>query len=295
MKNSPEIYQEASLDYERVAQAIRFLCANQQQAPSLNDTAEHVHLSPEHFQKLFSRWAGVSPKQFTQYLRKEYAIKCLHEQSMSLQKVALDSGLSGSGRLHDLMIQTYGMTPKDYSNAGKNLSISYGFHPSPFGYCLIANTEKGICKLAFFDSEAEKQNLIKELTSEWSLANLVHDQLLTQKLLSKIFNLEQKNKKIPLKLLLKGTSFQLKVWEALLSIPSGKLCAYSDLAKRIDQDNATRAVSSAVAKNNIALLIPCHRVIRQSGEFNQYRWGALRKQAMIAWEASQTINTSSSE
>jgi len=289
MKNKSD----SQFDYQRVAKAIEFLKANQFSPPSLEATAQHLDLSPEHFQKLFSRWAGVSPKQFSQYLTKEYATQCLREYNLSKQATALKSGLSGGGRLHDLIVKTYGMTPGEYALQGKNLTIVFGFHASPFGDCLIASTEKGICKLAFFDNENEKHELLEDLKNEWSLAQIFQNQTITEALLPAIFSTETletkgfdtKKSPIPLKVLLKGTHFQLQVWEALLNIPEGKLCSYGDLATHIEKPNATRAVSSAVAKNNIALLIPCHRVIRQNGDFNQYRWGAVRKQAMIGWEA----------
>lgn len=295
MKKLPD----SQFDYQRVAKAIEFLKANQLSPPSLEDTAQHLHLSPEHFQKLFTRWAGVSPKQFSQYLTKEYATQCLREFNLSNQTIALKSGLSGSGRLHDLMVKTYGMTPGEYAQQGKNLTIDFGFHTSPFGDCLIASTEKGICKLAFFDSEHEKQALLTDLKSEWSLSRIIQNQNVTERLLPAIFNsktseiksFDKKKSPTLLRVLLKGTHFQLQVWEALLTIPEGKLCAYSDVAEHLGKENATRAVSSAIAKNNIAVLIPCHRVIRQNGEFNQYRWGSTRKQAIIGWEASQSFQS----
>jgi len=247
-----------------------------------------LKLSPEHFQKLFSRWAGVSPKQYAQFLKKEYAIQLLENSSENLQSISDKSGLSGTGRLHDLIINFYGMTPGEYATQGKHLNIDYGFHETRFGDCLIASTDKGICKLAFFDNETEKNMLLEELSQQWSLASINENHQRTQILCKQIFNKPKNNKDNSLKLLVKGTPFQLKVWEALLKIPEGKLCSYQQLAQNIYQPSATRAVSSAIARNQIGLLIPCHRVIRQSGDFNQYRWSATRKQAMIGWEASQS-------
>ncbi len=278
---------DQSRDYQRIATAITFL--NAHPAASLEQCAQHLHLSPEHFQKLFSRWAGVSPKQYARFLQKEYA-KAALVHSKNLLEAADNSQLSGTARLYDLFIQFYGMTPAQYRAEGKNMVIDYGKHPSPFGDCLIAITDKGICKLAFYDDAQQLACLENELRQEWPQAQIQYNPQSTQQTLEKIFSKHTSNHKQSLKVLIKGTEFQIKVWEALLKIPQGNLVSYSDLASAMEQAEATRAVSSAVARNKIALLIPCHRVIKQNGVFNQYRWGATRKQAMIAWEASQTIS-----
>jgi AraC family transcriptional regulator of adaptative response/methylated-DNA-[protein]-cysteine methyltransferase len=281
--------QEATKDYLRIKQAIEFIEAKP--SSSLKECAQHLHLSPEHFQKLFTRWAGVSPKQYSQFLKKEYAVAQLKNYQSSLQEISFNSGLSSSGRLHDLIINFYGMTPKEYAKQGESLLINYGECESPFGKCFLAATEKGICKLAFFDNKAEKEKLLEELLQEWSKAKFKNDEVLINKTASLIFDKPNSAKKQTLKVLVKGTHFQLKVWEALLAIREGTLCAYSDIAKAIEQPSATRAVSSAIANNNVALLVPCHRVIRQSGESNLYRWGKTRKKAIIGWEAAhKTVN-----
>lgn len=276
---------EQHRDYQRIKLAIEFLNTNP--SAELNTCAKHLNLNPEHFQKLFTRWAGVSPKQYTQYLKKEHAIHLLQTQNKNMQTISHESGLSGAGRLHDLIVTFYGMTPGEYASQGKSLDIHYGFHATRFGDCLLASTQKGICKLAFFDNEDEKNTLLGELKEQWSLAKIVENTQQTEHLFKNIFNQKNNSEEISLKLMVKGTPFQLKVWEALLKIPDGKLWSYQDVAQSMNQENATRAVSSAIARNQIALLIPCHRVIRQNGDFNQYRWGRTRKQAMIGWEASQ--------
>lgn len=288
MKASSHLFSEQHRDYQRIAKAIDFINAAKSQPPSLESCAQHVNLSPAHFHKLFSRWAGVSPKQYMRFLQKEHARQCLLESS-SLLQAAQNSHLSSTGRLYDLFIHSYGMTPGEYRNQGKTLNIDYGFHQSPFGECLLATTQKGICKLAFFDSPTEKQLLLDELQKDWALASLNANQRSTAELLPRIFKRYNTNPKVPLKLVLKGTQFQIQVWEALLSIPSSQLHSYNHVAQIIQQAKATRAVSSAIANNQIGWLIPCHRVIRQNGDFNQYRWGSTRKQAMIAWEASQEL------
>jgi AraC family transcriptional regulator of adaptative response/methylated-DNA-[protein]-cysteine methyltransferase len=229
---------------------------------------------------MFTEWAGVSPKKFVQYLTINYAKQILRESS--LMDVAYDTGLSGSGRLHDLFITIEGMTPGEYRNGGENLLIRYSFEESPFGKILIASTSKGICFMAFDD---KKDMALNELHSLFPSAGFIHQSdLLHKAALSFIGTYEQKDK---INLHLKGTPFQLKVWEALLKIPKGDLTTYGSLAKRIDHAGASRAVGSAVGDNPVAFLIPCHRVIQQSGVIGQYRWGHLRKVAMIGWEASR--------
>ncbi len=283
MNSNPEHHR----DYQRIKQAIEYI--NAKPDADLTSCAAHLNLSPEHFQKLFSRWAGVSPKQYAQFLKKEHAIALLQSQQENLQVISDKSGLSGTGRLHDLIVNFYGMSPGEYASAGKNLNIDFGFHQTLFGECLIATTERGICKLAFFDNEEERQTLFNELKQQWSLATLSENNQKTKQICEQVFSTRENKEKNSLKILVKGTPFQIKVWEALLNIPEGKLWSYQDLAKSMEKETATRAVSSAIARNNIALLIPCHRVIRQNGDFNQYRWGKTRKQAMIAWEASQNL------
>ena len=240
-------------------------------------------LSESHLQREFSAWAGVSPKQFLQYLTKENAKRRLREESV--MQAALGSGLSGSGRLHDLMINCEGVTPGEYRTRGRGLIIRYGMHPSPFGECLLATTERGVCKLAFFDTDAQCDELERSLHDEWEAAAIEHDQDATAFIARQVFDPRATGS---LQLLLRGSPFQLRVWEALLSIPEGRLASYQQIADILERPSAVRSVASAIARNDIGYLIPCHRVIRGSGEFGRYRWGGERKQrAIIGWEAAR--------
>lgn len=278
--------------YAVVAAAIRYLDAHRGEQPSLADIARHVGLSEFHLQRLFSAWVGVSPKQYLQFLTKESAKQRL--RSGPVLDAALATGLSGSGRLHDLMVNCEGMTPGEYRQGGKGVTIRYGVHDSPFGHCLLASTERGICKLAFFDDETQRATLEQELHDEWPAASIVRDDDATEKLLPQVFPRNGPRSK-PLKLLLHGSAFQLKVWEALLAIPEGEIRSYQGVADDIGMPTATRAVASAIARNHIGYLVPCHRVIRAGGEFSNYRWGGTRKKAMIAWEASVAARNESGQ
>lgn len=269
------------MDYARIERALRFLEANHLRRPSLDQVARHVHLSPFHFERLFQRWAGTSPKRFLQYLTKEHA-KTLLRDSKSLLDVACESGLSGAGRLHDLFVSCEAVTPGEYKLRGQDVTIRYGFHPTPFGDCLIARTERGICALRFVDAPS-KRAALRELQDEWKNADLVEDGDETQPICRQIFE----DARAPFHLHLRGTNFQLKVWQALLTIPSGSLTNYGDLAAKIGTPRASRAVGSAVGRNPIAYLIPCHRVIRSLGVIGDYRWGHERKQAIIGWETAR--------
>ncbi len=278
-------------NYQLMARAIGFLSEHRQYQPSLKHLAEHLHLSEFHVQRLFSQWVGISPKQFLMVLTQQYAKQQLQKSSVLIS--ALDSGLSGPGRLHDLMVKCEGITPGEYKKQGQGLTIEYGIHDSPYAHCLIALTTRGICKLAFFDSLNDSQLHIDELMTEWPQANIQHmpehTAPLAQKIFDKTFSAQQ-----PLNLLLKGTDFQLKVWQALLNIPSGALCSYQQVAQQMGTPGSVRAVASAIAKNKLALLIPCHRVIKSTGEFNQYRWGEARKKIMITQEAGLNYTTAQS-
>ena len=270
-------------NYYLIAKAIRYLSDNQLEQPSLKELASFIGMSEFHFQRVFSEWAGVSPKQFLLYLTKENAKNKLREYSV--MQSALDSGLSSSSRLHDLFITHESVTPGEYKNWGQGLNITYGIHSCLFGYCLIAVTLRGVCKLAFFDDIDEKKSLINELHQEWENASFQDNNEHTETYFKRIFfNKNQENKSIHL--LLKGTPFKLQVWQALLNVPEGHLATYSHIACSLDNPKAVRAVASAIAKNPIAMLIPCHRVIRNNGLLNEYRWGKQRKAAMIAREQS---------
>lgn len=270
--------------YQQIERAIHYLIEHQAEQPGLDELSNHIGLSESHLQRIFTDWAGVSPKQFLQYLTKEHAKRKLREQPVLAS--AWDVGLSSGGRLHDLLITCEHVTPGEVRSQGKALQITFGSHDSPFGPCFIAQTHRGLCKLAFFDHAHEREQLLQELNQDWANARIDENPAITLASLEQIFPTPLVSP-APLRLLLKGSPFQLQVWEALLKIPSGQLHSYQHIAEAIGQPSATRATASAVARNNIAWLIPCHRVIRSTGIINQYRWGATRKAAMIGWEMAK--------
>ena len=275
---------QKNLNYQRVSSAISYLLENARSQPKLEDIANHIGLSSFHLQRVFSEWAGVSPKQFLQYLTKEYAKKKLRQHSVF--DSALSAGLSSASRLHDLFVTYERVTPGEFKTFGDGLELFYGIHETIFGLCFIATSHRGIIKMAFVEDPSQLDKLVSELNAEWKNAVIKRNQDKTEHLAAKIFGqgLEQRQ---PLHLILKGSPFQLKVWEALLSVPSGEICSYQDIADHIGQPSAVRAAASAIANNQIAFLIPCHRVIRSTGVLSNYRWGTERKAAMIGWEQSQ--------
>jgi len=276
------------IDYKRIARAIEFLRLNHKQQPTLEQTAEHVNLSPFHFQRMFTDWAGVSPKQFLQYLNIDYAKSLLKEKQASLFDAALETGLSGTGRLHDLFIKVEGMTPGEYKNGGEQLQINYSFAETPFGTVLVASTAKGICYMAFADGDNDEAFSHLHRAFPNAKFNLFLDRIQQ----NAIFIFTQDWSRLDeIKLHLKGTAFQLKVWETLLTVPMGGLVTYGGLADKLQNPNASRAVGSAVGDNPVAFLIPCHRVIRSTGEIGQYHWGSNRKTAIIGWEAARAFGT----
>lgn len=269
-------------DYERIEKAIGYIAGNFQQQPDLDAVAKQIHLSPFHFQRMFKDWAGVSPKKFLQYISLEHAKKLL-KQNFSLSDASFETGLSGASRLHDLFIRIEGMTPGEYKNGGEQLSINYSFAETPFGNIIVASTSKGVCHLAFADDE---QMALGELKTTFPKAYFkqVVDSIQQNALF--IFTQDWKNLS-GIKLHLKGTAFQLKVWEALLKVPMGSLTTYSGLASSVGNSNASRAVGTAVGDNPVAFLIPCHRVIKSTGTIGQYHWGNDRKTAIIGWESAK--------
>jgi len=276
---------QLSDDYLRIEQAILYLEEHYKEQPSLEDVAANVGLSEYHFQRLFTRWAGVSPKRFLQFVTKESA-KELLKRSENLLDTTHQVGLSSLGRLHELFVTTEAMTPGQYKSSGAGVTIRYGIHPTPFGKCLIATTERGICNLSFV--QTSEGNAIDELVTEWEQAKMIEDQKSTQLMLEPIFDLDYRGK--PLGLHLRGTNFQLKVWEALLQIPVGTVTTYKGIAEQIGNPKALRAVGTAVGHNPIAVLIPCHRVINTVGEFGKYRYGAVRKKALLVREMMSTAS-----
>ncbi len=275
--------QDPSSHFERITKIITYLQENFRNQPSLEELAELVHLSPFHFQRLFSEWAGTTPKRFLRYLTAEHAKTLLRQQQMSLFDTADATGLSGTGRLHDLFVQLEGMTPAEYKNGGKDLRISYDLIETHFGKALVAATDRGICTLHFTEKDEEAEIFLQKQFPQALLFRETHPH---HQAVSRFFR--PGNQDLPkLRLHLKATPFQLKVWESLLKIPPGKLCTYGDLARETGNPAASRAVGTAVGSNPIAILIPCHRVIRTTGIIGEYRWGSPRKAALIAWESAQ--------
>jgi len=273
-------------DYTRIERAIRFLEANARRQPSLAEVARHAGLSEFHFQRVFTRWAGVSPKRFLQFLTVDHA-RALLRDSHSVMDAAYETGLSGPGRLHDLLVSVDAVTPGELKTAGAGLTIQYGEHDSPFGPCLIGATARGICWLSFVPDGARRR-AFEALREHWRGATLEERPRATREIASRVFAHGHERPGTPLPLLLKGTNFQLKVWEALLRIPSGSVATYEDVARTIDAPKAVRAVGTAVGHNPVAFVIPCHRVIRATGAFGEYRWGAERKKAILVWEQTRT-------
>lgn len=273
------IKMEVDYNYTKIETAIKYLSANFKQQPSLAELATHVNMSEFHFQRMFTEWAGISPKKFLQYLTIEELKKELQNTSNLIQ-AAEQVGLSAQSRVYDLFVNIEAVTPQEYKLLGKGVEIEYGSYPSPFGKCLIASTKRGICALSFADDNPDKN--IQELESHWQNAILKENEPSIKLLGEQIFNNRQKE----LKLFVKGTKFQVKVWEALLKIPFGSINSYQGIASDL-HTNAVRAVGSAIANNPIGYLIPCHRVIRSEGVIGQYHWGPERKAAIIGWERSK--------
>lgn len=272
-------------NYNRIAAAISYLKENFKLQPDLDQIAEQINLSPFHFQRLFTEWAGVSPKKFLQYLSLNYAKNLLKEQE-TLFDVAFQTGLSGTGRLHDLFISIEGMTPGTFKSGGADLSINYSFGHTPFGQVIIASTPLGICYMAFAEDEALAFTLLQQQFrfAKYRLQPDDHQRSVLD------FFRRGVDDPLAIKLHLKGTPFQLKVWETLLKIPKGNVITYGAIAAGIGRPTASRAVGSAIGDNPVALLIPCHRVIQSSGNFGHYHWGAVRKAAILGWEAAQIEN-----
>lgn len=276
-------YTQSALDYARVEQAILYLEENFVNQPSLAEVAARVGLSDYHFQRLFTRWAGISPKRFLQFLTVEYA-KSLLDQSQSVLDVTYETGLSSPGRLHDLFITCEALTPGQFKKKGAGLTIRYSFHASPFGDCLMAVTDKGICGLSFANP-GDHDSVFEALVRRWPKAAFVESLDDTAPLIASVFEPGHHDK--PLRLYLQGSNFQLKVWQALLKIPPGMLLNYQTIAEHIGQPLAARAVGQATGANPIGFIIPCHRVIRKVGAIGGYRWGTSRKRAIFAWESAQ--------
>ncbi len=284
--------EQLSTDYTRIEQAINFIETHRRDQPGLDDIARAVHLSPFHFQRLFSRWVGISPKRFLQFVTRDHARKMLAD-SGNILDAALSSGLSGPGRLHDLFLSCDAVTPGTYKTKGLGLEIRYGFSPSPFGRCMIACTDQGICNLKFVRGQSE-EDLGAWLAHAWPKACLFRLDKEAGHLAQKIFSAAVPSKPVPLHLFIKGTNFQIKVWEALIRIPAGHAVTYQDIARHIGQPGAVRAVGTAIGKNPVPFIIPCHRVLRKMGAFGNYGEGKTRKKAILGWESvrAEQVRTS---
>lgn len=290
MTTQDEVIQDSNT-YYRMANAIDYLQRHFKEQPSLDQVAAEVNMSPFHFQRLFTDWAGISPKKFVQYLSLGYAKQLISNEQSTLLDTAYATGLSGTGRLHDLFVSIEGMTPGEFKNGGEQLNINCSFANSPFGKLIVASTTKGICHLFFEENE---EQALSDLKSRFPNAvyRQVMDRLQQDALLIFQKDWRQLNQ---IKLHLSGTSFQLKVWESLLTIPEGGLTTYGNLAGKINKPKAFRAVGSAIGSNPVAFLIPCHRVIQSSGRLGGYRWGTTRKSVLIGWEAARLEAVRASE
>lgn len=280
----------ACIDYERIEKAIAYLVEHVGEQPSLDDMATQVHLSPFHFQRLFCQWAGTTPKRFLQVLTLERG-KQLLQQSRSLLEVSHDIGLSGSSRLHDHFVQLEAVTPGEFKQKGRDLQIDYGVHATPFGPLFVAMTSRGICRASFIDFSSLAHELAA-LQQAWPLSTLQHNEGLTAPVVSRMFhtqhnNLHASSQHKPFSLHVSGTNFQVAVWRALLKIPAGSLVSYSELANTLGYPKSSRAVANAIGANPVAWMIPCHRVIRESGALGGYRWGVPKKQLIQTWERLQ--------
>lgn len=273
-------------DYETVRRVIEMLTLDYQQQPSLETMAARLGVSPSQLQKTFTRWAGLSPKGFLQAVTLDHAKRLLGQEGMPLLETSIELGLSGPGRLHDLFVTHEAMSPGEWKAKGAGLTIRYGFHPSPFGLALVMVTERGLAGLAFADPGGEAA-CFDDMAERWPQANYVADQAATAPYARRIFDPQKWSGEQPLRVVLIGTDFQVRVWESLLEIPLGRAVTYSDIAARIGQPTASRAVGAAVGRNPISFVVPCHRALGKSGALTGYHWGLTRKRAMLGWEAGK--------
>ncbi len=279
--------EENTFNYQRIEQAIVYLEKNFQHQPELDVVAERVHLSPFHFQRLFTEWAGISPKRFLQFLTVGF-LKGKLKNSKSIFEAAADAGLSSQSRVYDLFTTLEGVTPHEYKLHGSGIHIEYGFHTTPFGVALIGVTERGICWLSFLATDEDPTFELEKMKEHWHNSVFHQGQEVTKALIDSIFHTMNNRKK--LHVFVRGTNFQIKVWEALLRLPLGEVTTYQSIAQQINSPKAMQAVGSAVGSNHVAYLIPCHRVIRKDGILGEYRWDATRKKSIIGWEMAKAMN-----
>ncbi|MGI9387299.1 MAG: methylated-DNA--[protein]-cysteine S-methyltransferase [Methyloligellaceae bacterium] len=273
-------------DYTRVRRAISYMSENWREQPRLADISRHVGLSEHHFQRLFRRWAGLSPKEFLQAITIDHA-RALLAGSASLLDTAYEVGLSGPARLHDLFVDHEAMTPGDFKRGGAGLEMNYGFHNSPFGIALIMTTDRGVSGVAFADNDQDGEKVFADMSKRWPEANYRQNPEKTASFARRIFDPGTWRADRPLKIVLIGTDFEIRVWQSLLSVPMGRAVSYSDIASHVRVPRAARAVGSAVGRNPISFVVPCHRVLRKDGDLGGYHWGVTRKKAIIGWEAGQ--------
>ncbi|WP_147180444.1 MULTISPECIES: methylated-DNA--[protein]-cysteine S-methyltransferase [Alphaproteobacteria] len=273
-------------DYETVRRVIEMLTLDYQAQPSLDTIAARLGLSQSQLQKTFTRWAGLTPKGFLQAVTLDHAKRLLGQEGMPLLETSIELGLSGPGRLHDLFVTHEAMSPGEWKAKGAGLTIRYGFHSSPFGQALVMATDRGLAGLAFADPGGEAA-CFDDMARRWPAAHYVADQQATAPYAARVFDPQRWSGEQPLRVVLIGTDFQVRVWESLLEIPLGKAVTYSDIAARIGQPTASRAVGAAVGRNPISFVVPCHRALGKSGALTGYHWGLTRKRAMLGWEAGK--------
>jgi AraC family transcriptional regulator of adaptative response/methylated-DNA-[protein]-cysteine methyltransferase len=280
-------------DYDLVRRALVFLSTNWEEQPTLERLAAHLDLSPAHTQRLFKRWCGLSPKEFVQAVTIDHARQLL-SGSASVLDAAHEVGLSGGGRLHDLFVDHEAMTPGDYKRRGEGLEVAYGFHETPFGDTLMLSTERGIAGLAFVDEDKgqTRAEALADMTTRWPKARFVEAPEQTAGHVRRVFDPARWTEAQPVRLVLIGTDFEVRVWEALLKIPMGRAVTYADIARHLGQPTAARAVGSAVGRNPISFVVPCHRVLRGDGQLGGYHWGLTRKRALIGWETGRVAQAS---
>ena len=274
---------EENINYQRIEEAIRFMSKNVTEQPDLDAIAKALHLSPFHFQRIFTEWVGISPKKFLQFLTTEY-LKTKLNDTRNIIEAANKAGLSSQSRVYDLFVTIEAVTPQEFKTQGAGIQIAYGFHETPLGACILATTERGLCGLSFVQNN-DRETAFLELKNKWQNAQLVENQEYTEGVVQRIFNETATDRKF--NLLVKGTNFQLKVWQALLHIPSGNVASYQTIAQSIGNPKALQAVGSAVGANPVGYLIPCHRVIRKEGQIGEYHWGSARKTLILGKEMAQ--------
>ncbi|PTM97264.1 methylated-DNA--[protein]-cysteine S-methyltransferase [Mycoplana dimorpha] len=273
-------------DYETVRKVIEMITEDYRHQPSLDDVAMRLGQSPTQLQKTFTRWAGLSPKAFLQAVTLDHAKRLLRQESMPLLETSFEVGLSGPGRLHDLFVTHEAMSPGEWKARGAGLTIRYGYHVSPFGLALVMATDRGLAGLAFAD-DSDEEACLADMTCRWPNAVYVHDQEATAAYALRIFDSARWNPQQPLRIVLIGSDFQIRVWEALLRIPMGRAVTYSDIAGQVGQPTASRAVGAAVGRNPLSFVVPCHRALGKGGALTGYHWGLTRKRAMLGWEAGR--------